>query len=118
VKSLKQLPVIILLAIAAAVSACQGGGAGALSKSEQQAGIVSGKTSKQELLQRLGEPDQRTQLDNGKEEWLYLHENVSTHRNWFHPSHSGFWVVLKNNTVEAFGERATVPDQGHRFWPF
>jgi predicted secreted protein len=121
-KSLKIIRLVIMLAIAAELAAtlsgCQSAGAGARVKPEEQAAIVNGKTTKQELLQRLGDPDQISDLGNGKEEMIYLRENVSAHRNWFHPTYSGFWVVLKDNTVEAYGERTTMPDQGYRLWPF
>jgi len=123
VKRLKNVRVIMMsamLAVAAAtVSGCQGGASGALVKPGQEAAIVSGKTTKAELIKQLGEPDKTTDLGKGKEELLFVHENPAIHGSWFRPGKAGLWVILKNNVVEAFGERKNLQDQNtHRFWPF
>jgi hypothetical protein len=116
-KRLKIVRAIIVPAVvAAALAGCQGG---ASAKPEPPVAIVSGKTTKAELLKQLGEPDKQTTLGNGKEEWLYLREKPSAHASWWRPSKSGLWVVLKNNVVDAFGERNSVEDQNsHKLWPF
>lgn len=122
-KRLKTLRVFMILAVlapsAATVAGCQGGVFGTKAKPAPQAPLVSGKTTKAEVLRQLGEPDKTADLGKGKEELLYLRESTFTHNSWWHPTKSGFWVVLKNNVVESFGERSTVPDQNtHRLWPF
>ena len=40
-----------------------------------QSKILKNKTTKSEITARLGEPDTRTTLDNGNEEWTYSMNN-------------------------------------------
>lgn len=40
-----------------------------------QSKIIKNKTTKTELLAQLGEPDTRTTLDNGNEQWRYFMSN-------------------------------------------
>ncbi|MBW7747384.1 hypothetical protein K1J21_24650, partial [Enterobacter hormaechei] len=40
-----------------------------------QSKIIKNKTTKTELLTKLGEPDTRTTLDDGNEQWKYFMSN-------------------------------------------
>ncbi|WP_407579467.1 hypothetical protein ACSR9E_03655 [Citrobacter koseri] len=40
-----------------------------------QSKIIKNKTSKSEIITELGEPDTRTTLDSGNEEWTYFMNN-------------------------------------------
>ncbi|EBO9651613.1 hypothetical protein JP88_004646 [Salmonella enterica subsp. enterica] len=40
-----------------------------------QSKIIKNKTTKSEIITALGEPDTRTTLDNGNEEWTYSMDN-------------------------------------------
>ena len=58
-----------------------------------QSQITKNKTTKSEITALLGEPDTRTTLDNGNEEWTYFMNN-----NQFDPPHSSrsldYWRVV------------------------
>ncbi|ECA5251280.1 hypothetical protein ELS07_22515 [Salmonella enterica subsp. enterica serovar Lomalinda] len=40
-----------------------------------QSKIIKNKTTKSEIMASLGEPDTRTTLDDGNEEWMYTMDN-------------------------------------------
>lgn len=109
---------VVLVPVATMLSGCPAGTYGSVVEPEQVAAIVRGKTTKAQLLEALGDPDETTDLGNGKEELLYIQQTVAHHSNWLHSTKSGFWVILSKGVVEAFGERATVPDESHRWWSF
>ncbi len=109
---------VLLLPAATMLSGCPAGTYGSVVSPEQVAAIVRGKTSKEQLLEVLGDPDKVTNLDSGQEEWLYIQQTVTYHGTWLHSRKSGFWVIFNNNIVEAFGHRATLPDESPRWRSF
>lgn len=50
-----------------------------------QSKIIKNKTTKTELLTKLGEPDTRTTLDDGKEQWKYFMSNNQFNATTFIP---------------------------------
>lgn len=50
-----------------------------------QSKIIKNKTTKTELLTKLGEPDTRTTLDDGNEQWRYLMYNNQFNATTFIP---------------------------------
>lgn len=99
---------VLLAVLAPAVATLPGcAGKGAL-EPMQIATIVRGRTTKPEVVNSLGDPDKITDLGFGKEEWQYIREAVASHGNWFHADYRAFWIVFKNNVVEAYGEHATA----------
>lgn len=108
----------VLAPAATLLSGCPAGIYGSVIKPGQVAAIVRGKTTKAQLTELLGDPDQTTDLGNDREEWLYIQQNIAHHSNWLHSTKSGFWVVFNKNIVEAYGERNTVKDESPRWWSF
>ena len=102
---------IMLVPSAAILPGCPAGTYGSVITPEQMAVIVRGKTTKAELLSLLGEPDDVKNLGDGKEELSYVRATVGTHYNF--GSYGNYtktetWIILKNNIVEAYGERDTI----------
>lgn len=50
-----------------------------------QSKIIKNKTTKTELLTKLGEPDTRTTLDDGNEQWRYFMYNNQSNATTFIP---------------------------------
>ena len=50
-----------------------------------QSKIIKNKTTKTELLSKLGEPDTRTTLDDGNEQWKYFMSNNQFSATTFNP---------------------------------
>jgi outer membrane protein assembly factor BamE (lipoprotein component of BamABCDE complex) len=50
-----------------------------------QSKIIKNKTTKTELLTKLGEPDTRTTLDDGNEQWKYFMSNNQFNATTFNP---------------------------------
>ena len=50
-----------------------------------QSKIIKNKTTKTELLSKLGEPDTRTTLDDGNEQWKYFMSNNQFNATTFIP---------------------------------
>ncbi|HCD2227754.1 TPA: hypothetical protein NBJ42_004865, partial [Escherichia coli] len=50
-----------------------------------QSKIIKNKTTKKELLTKLGEPDTRTTLDDGNEQWKYFMSNNQFNATTFIP---------------------------------
>lgn len=50
-----------------------------------QSKIIKNKTTKTELLTKLGEPDTRTTLDDGNEQWRYFMYNNQSNASTFIP---------------------------------
>lgn len=50
-----------------------------------QSKIIKNKTTKTELLTKLGEPDTRTTLDDGNEQWKYFMSNSQFNATTFIP---------------------------------
>jgi len=76
---------------------------------EQKAQIIKGKTTKAWFLKEIGEPDQRIDLGDGKEQFSYIYAKgtykgvVVTHK------YTEFWVDFdKDGAVADFGERPTT----------
>ncbi len=51
-----------------------------------QSKIIKNKTTKAELLAQLGEPDTRTTLDDGNEQWRYFMYNNQFNASTFIPA--------------------------------
>jgi len=105
------LLLIIFAPAAAMLSGCPKGIYGSVVTLEQMRVIVRGKTTKAELLNLLGEPDETKNLGFGKEELSYVRSTVGTHYNfgsYGNYKKTEFWILLKNNIVEAYGERDTL----------
>ncbi|MFI3185099.1 MAG: hypothetical protein QX198_03890 [Methylococcaceae bacterium] len=77
--------------------------------------IAKGKTTKVEVLQELGDPDQRIDLGKGQETFSYIKEVYSA--NPFSGlqdlgkinKNTEFWITFdKNDRVVNFGERPTT----------
>lgn len=101
----------VLLPAVSLISGCPKGIYGSVITQEQMAVIVRGKTTKAELINLIGEPDEVKNLGGGKEEFSYVRATVGTHYNfgsYGNYTKTEFWVILKNNIVEAFGERDTI----------
>ena len=105
----------VLVPTVATLPSCAGGNA---IEPMQVAAIARGSTTKAEVIQSLGDPDKTTDLGGGKEELLYVREDVANHGNWLHPNYKALWIVCKNNIVEAYGERATDETPKRTWWPF
>jgi outer membrane protein assembly factor BamE (lipoprotein component of BamABCDE complex) len=105
----------VLLPAAAALSGCAGKKYGNVLDPQEVATIIRGKTTQAEVANRFGDPDKLVDLGGGKQEVSYIREEVNNHGNWFHSNNVAFWLVYKNNVVEAFGERATS-DEPDRSW--
>jgi outer membrane protein assembly factor BamE (lipoprotein component of BamABCDE complex) len=121
VRKSKAIGLIAMLAVltpAAAMLAGCAGSYGSVIEPEKVAAIIRGKTTKADVLTALGDPDKTTDLGGGKEEFSYVRENVANHGNWFHSDNKALWILFKNNTVEAFGERATIESPKRIGWPF
>ena len=102
---------IILAPVATIIPGCPAGTYGSIIELGKQAQIVLGKTTKAQLIQLLGNPDDSRNLGAGKEELAYVRKTISDHYNFFGYGNSKkteFWIVLKNGIVEAYGERATM----------
>jgi hypothetical protein len=105
------LPIRCLLtlgALALAISGCPIGSGGHPVTPEQQAAIVKGKTTTTQVLQELGEPDQRLDLGNGKEQLSYISEKYTSYAVTSSAEGTEFWIVVKNGVVEDFGQRPTT----------
>lgn len=85
---------------------------------EQKADIVKGKTTRVQILQELGDPDQKIDLGKGQLQYSYLQgTKKSSLATQFKYSFGGkpsdmvkfteFWVVFKNDVVHDFGEKPT-----------
>ena len=101
---------MILAPTVAIISGCPAGTYGSVVTPEQMATIIRGKTTKAEIINRLGEPDETKNLGFGKEELSYVRATIGTHYNfgsYGNYTSTEFWILIKNNVVEAFGERAT-----------
>lgn len=114
------MPVLlwVLAPLAATLPGCPGGTYGSVIEPEQKAAIVRGKTTKEELLDELGRPDQTTDLGGDREELLYVRETIANHGNWMNSNKTAFWVIINKNVVEAFGERRTPQSPSYIKWPF
>jgi outer membrane protein assembly factor BamE (lipoprotein component of BamABCDE complex) len=111
-KTIRLAIVLIILAPTAAIlPGCPAGTYGSVITPDQLAVIVRGKTTKAEVLSVLGEPDDVKNLGGGKEELSYVRATIGTHYNF--GSYGNYtktetWIILKNNIVEAYGERDTI----------
>ena len=78
----------------------------------QKSAIVNGKTTKTEILQELGDPDQIIDLGNGKQQFSYIRESIWGISGPFGGSGSSryteFFVVFDKDIVSASGERPTT----------
>jgi hypothetical protein len=80
----------------------------------QKDAIVKGKTTKTEVLQQLGNPDQKIDLGNNKEQFSYIKENVGTKTSLIIPTgsvtsrYTEYWIVFENDIVTDTGERPTT----------
>ena len=73
---------------------------------EQQQSIHKGKTTKSELLAKLGDPHQRIDKGQGNEQFLYI-SNVVNNLGGGLIRGEEFWVTFNGNVVSDFGERPT-----------
>ena len=64
-----------------------------------QSKIIKNKTTKTELLTKLGEPDTRTTLDDGNEQWKYFMSNNQFNATTFIPVVGLFTGDFKGETV-------------------
>jgi len=73
--------------------------------------IVKGKTTKTEVLQKLGNPDQKIDLGQGQEQFSYIKEEYMSNPVSFvsgKSKNTEFWLTFDtNNAVADFGERPT-----------
>ncbi len=90
------------------LSGCPKGIYGSVITPEQLSGVVRGKSTKLEVVRILGEPDDEKNFGNGREELSYVRATVGTHYNfggYGNYKKTEFWIMIKNNVVEAYGER-------------
>ena len=70
--------------------------------------IVKGKTTKTEVLQKLGNPDQKIDLGQGQEQFSYIKEQYTITGFNTLQKNTEFWLTFDtNNAVADFGERPT-----------
>ncbi len=76
-----------------------------------QSKIIKNKTTKNELLAKLGEPDTRTTLDNGNEQWRYFMYNNQFNASTFIPVFGlltgGSQTQSKTLDIEFNGQKVT-----------
>ncbi|EBC7689057.1 hypothetical protein C8961_06605 [Salmonella enterica] len=76
-----------------------------------QSKIIKNKTTKTELLAQLGEPDTRTMLDNGNEQWRYFMYNNQFNATTFIPVvglfSGGSQTQSKTLDIEFNGEKVS-----------
>lgn len=95
-----------------------GGDYGSVVTDGQKAGIVVGKTTKTDILRVLGNPDQRVDLGDGKEQFSYIKESIRvtgksglilpTSRIARASQYTEFWITFLNDVVTETGEQPTT----------
>lgn len=105
--------VIAMCAAGCAMSTNMGGDYGSVIPEGQKAAIVAGTTTKTQILQELGTPDQRIDLGEGKEQFSYIKETIQTSGTMFNISTKSnfteFWIVFNGaGVVTDKGERPTT----------
>jgi outer membrane protein assembly factor BamE (lipoprotein component of BamABCDE complex) len=98
--------VIAVLFVIPFLTSCIGIETGAKITPEQQRTLVKGKTTKPEVLNNLGDPHQRIDMESGEEQFSYI-SNVVNNFGGASMSRTEFWVLFKNDVVSDFGERPT-----------
>lgn len=112
---------LLSLSAAAMLQGCLPGTHGSIIEPAQRAAIVRGQTTKDQVLNELGSPDDEVDLGGGKEEISYIQETVPNRANFNllrNSSKSQFWILLNNNVVEAYGDRTTDKSPNYFKWPF
>ena len=113
-KATLSLAVMLGVGILGGITGCvnMGGDYGSVVTEGQKSSIVKGKTSKIEILRELGNPDQKIDLGNGKEQFSYIKETIKSSGNPFTMStgstYNEFWILFDNGIVSDFGERPTT----------
>lgn len=91
---------------------------------EQKAAIEIGRTTKDDLLRELGDPDRVRALGPGRERFTYINEKEIGRFTGFalfpilgagsvpptEIARSELWIVLTDDVVEALGERPLPPE--------
>ena len=103
-----------LVILMATVSGCYSISQGTVS-THFKSQIAKGKTTKVEVLQELGNPDQKIDLGDGKQQFSYIKEEYKITPLSCFSSNAGnsqnieFWLAFDaDNTVADFGERPTT----------
>lgn len=110
----REMGCIALLAALVGTAGCisMGGDYGSVVTAGQKAGIVKEKTTKTDILRELGNPDQKIDLGNNKEQFSYITERVRTKGGLIMAEiasqYTEFWIVFENNVVTETGERPTT----------
>ena len=99
---------LVIGCVALFLTACPMGPFGTVITPEQKAKIMTGKTTKVELLKEIGTPDQVIDLGGGKEQFSYITERVIGYGVGSTSQNTEFWLVLDNGVVTDFGERPTT----------
>lgn len=102
--------VCIAIAVCAAGCASIGGDFGSVIPEGQKAAIVIGATTKTQILQELGNPDQKIDLGDGKEQFSYIKETIQSKAVLMSinskSNYTEFWIV--------FNAAGVVTDKGER----
>ena len=99
---------MLLTPSAMLLSGCPKGVYGSIITPEQLTQVNRGKSTKQDVIRILGEPDEVRNIGVGQEELSYVRATVGTHYNFLgygNYKKTELWVIIKNNVVEAYGER-------------
>lgn len=97
----------------ALLSGCAAGTFGSVVTPEQKASIIKGQTTKVDLLQEMGNPDQTIDLGDGKEQVSYISSAITSTGFSSSNTNTEFWVVLNKGVVEDFGERPTTKEPNY-----
>ena len=86
---------------------------GSIISDAQKASLIKGKTTKTEVLNEFGNPDQKIDLGNGMEQFSYIKESYKATNALVAESSTStfteFWIVFDSNgVVKNFGERPTT----------